>query len=141
MKRPRIVVCGSSRFFEEIREVGQQLQAMGYLVLEPLAHRAEGYDPQEGRVNALPEDLGMFAFAGLTYHHLGQIRKADICLVYNKGGYIGNSTSLELGYAVALGLLICAWERDLEDPCINVLFDYVVGDTEGLANLLRKEIL
>lgn len=115
MKRPKIVICGSRRFYDEIRRDAEILRDMGYIVFEPILNR-------DKRINEIPPNLGKLAFRGLTLHHFNLIRKADVCLIYNQGGYTGLSTALELGYAVACELLICALEED-RDSCVNSLFD------------------
>lgn len=125
----KIVICGSRRFFDEIREVAQKLRDNGHIVFEPILNRNES-------IIDLPSDLKRYAFLGLTHHHLDSIRKADVCLIFNKGGYIGNSVTLELGFAIACGLPIYALEED-EDPCRNVLFDFIVKDVSEFINLLK----
>jgi nucleoside 2-deoxyribosyltransferase len=119
----KIVICGSRRFHDEIREAAQRLRENDHVVLEPILNRNKD-------INHLPADLKRYAFLGLTHHQLDLIRKADVCLIFNKDGYIGNSTTLELGYAVACGLVIYALEEDREEPCRAVLFDFVVGSID-----------
>ncbi len=119
----RIVLCGSRRFHDEIREAAQRLRDSGHIVLEPILNRNRDIDN-------LPADLKRYAFLGLTHHQFDLIRKADICLVFNKDGYMGNSTTMELGFAVACGLPIYALQEDKEEPCRNVLFDFVIGNID-----------
>jgi len=119
----KIVICGSRRFHDEIREAAQRLLDSGHIVLEPILNRNRDIDN-------LPADLKRYAFLGLTHHQFDLIRKADICLVFNKDGYMGNSTTMELGFAVACGLPIYALQEDKEEPCRNVLFDFVIGNID-----------
>lgn len=116
----KIVICGSRRFHDEIREAAQKLRDNGHIVLEPILNRNEA-------INNLSADLRRYAFLGLTHHQFDLIRKADICLIFNQDGYTGNSTTIELGYAVACGLPIYALEEDKEEPGRDVLFDFVIG--------------
>jgi nucleoside 2-deoxyribosyltransferase len=55
--------------------------------------------------------------------------------VYNKDGYIGNSTTLEIGYAVACDKPIYSLEEDNEEGCRNVLF---TGQIKTINELLKK---
>ena len=123
MTAMKIVICGSRRFHDGIRKAAQRLRENGHIVLEPILNRNKD-------INNLPADLKRYAFLGLTHHQLDLIRKADVCLVFNEDGYAGNSTTLELGYAVACGLVIYALEEDREEPCRDVLFDFVVGSID-----------
>ena len=84
----KIVICGSRRFHDEIREASQKLRENGHIVFEPILNRNKA-------IAELPSDLKRFAYLGLTHHQFAAIRKADICLIYNKNGYVGNSTTLE----------------------------------------------
>lgn len=53
-----------------------------------------------------------------------------------RGGYIGNSTTLEIGYAVACGKTIYALEEDKDEGCRNVLFtDFVKTPTQLIKKL------
>ena len=56
--------------------------------------------------------------------------------VHNKDGYIGNSTTLELGCAVALGKPIYALSDKDEELCRNALFRDFISSPEELAKLL-----
>lgn len=62
---------------------------------------------------------------------------ADVVYVFNKDGYSGNSTTLEIGYAVALGKTIYALSGDDEELCRNVLFRDIVSSAEGLIKKLQ----
>ena len=128
----KIVICGSRKFFDEIRSVGQKLRDNGHIVFEPILNTNKS-------IVELPNDLKRFAFLGLTHHHFDAIRKADICLIYNKNGYIGNSVTLELGFASALSLPIYALEEDKEEPCRNVLFDFIVKDIDGFLQHINSQ--
>ena len=50
---------------------------------------------------------------------------ADVVFVFNQDGYAGNSTTLEIGYAVALGKPIYAFSKDPE-LCRRVLFNHLL---------------
>ena len=125
-----IAICGSRRYKKEIRKFATQLKDIGIVVYEPILNE----DP---KINELPTHFKRFAFLGLTYHQFDSIRKADVVFFYNKNGYLGNSSTLELGFAVALGKPIYALERDKYELCRDILFDEVVKTPEELIKKLR----
>ena len=53
-----------------------------------------------------------------------------------KDGYSGVSTTLELGYAMALGKVIYALSEDKEEGCRNVLFREIIKTPEELIKKL-----
>lgn len=96
--RPRItVLCGSTRFKEQINKVNAELTMRGELVIS----------------------LGVFGHVDLPDHdwttggnddkrsldelHRRKIDLADRVLIINVGGYIGESTRGEIEYAESLG--------------------------------------
>lgn len=125
-----LVICGSRRYKKEIREFAVELKAAGIVVYEPILNT----DPAIGN---LQEHFKYYAFLGLTHHHLDLIRKADVVFIFNKDGYMGNSTTLELGFAVALSKAIYALEKDEDEPCRDVLIDEIVKNPEQLIKKLR----
>lgn len=128
----KVVICGSRKFTDEIRELGRRLKAEGHIVFEPILNKNTAIDD-------LPSDLKRYAFLGLTYHHFEAIRKAEVCFIYNKGGYIGNSATLEIGYAAACAIPIYALEEDTSEPCRNVLFEAVLSVDEFIKLIAGKK--
>jgi len=124
-----IAICGSRRYKPEVRALAKRLRAKGVTVFEPIMNT-------NPKIRELSDDLKRYAFLGLTLHHLEQIRKADIVFIFNKDGYMGNSSTIELGAAVALGKPVYALEHDKEEPCRDVLFDEVVPTLRELVTLL-----
>lgn len=125
-----VVICGSRRFKKEIREFADKLKKAGVVVYEPILND----DP---KINELPEHFRRFAFLGLTYHQFSSIRKADVVYFYNKNGYLGNSSTLELGFTEALGKPIYALCEDKDEPCRNVLFDEIIETPQSLIKRLK----
>ncbi|OGC51391.1 hypothetical protein A2982_03615 [candidate division WWE3 bacterium RIFCSPLOWO2_01_FULL_39_13] len=125
-----VVICGSRKFKKEIVEFEKALRKKGVLVFPPILNTNR-------QIDTLPSDLKRYAFIGLTLHHLEYIKKAEIVFIYNKGGYIGNSTTMELGAATVLGKPIFALEEDNEEPCRNVLIDEIVKSPTQLINKLK----
>ena len=126
-----VVLCGSRRFKTELREFGRKLKEKGVVVYEPYLHsRKEEWEN-------LSDAYKRFVLLGLTHDHFYKIRKADVVFVYNKGGYIGNSTTLEMGYAVACNKPIYALEEDKEEGCRNVLFtDFIKTPTQLIKRII-----
>jgi nucleoside 2-deoxyribosyltransferase len=126
-----VVLCGSRRFKDKMREFASKLKDEGVVVFEPYLH--SGGDEW----NTLSEAYKRYIFLGLTHDHFYKIKKADVVFVYNKGGYIGNSTTLEIGYAVACDKPIYALEEDKEEGCRNVLFTDIIKTPLELIKRLK----
>lgn len=120
-----VVLCGSRRFKPEIIEFGKKLKELGVTVFEP--HLLCGQDEW----NNLSQEYKDFIILGLTHDHFHKIRMANIVFVFNKDGYVGNSTTLEIGYAVALGKPVFALSPD-EELSRNVLFREIIQTPEDL---------
>ena len=125
-----VAICGSRRYKKEIREFASELKKASVVVYEPILND----DP---RINELPNHFKRFAFLGLTHHQFEFIRKADVIFFYNKDGYLGNSSTLELGFATALGKPIYALTEDKDEPCRNILFDEIIKTPKELIEKLR----
>lgn len=126
-----VVMCGSRRFKPEIREFAKRLKKFGVVVYEPYLH--SGQDEWE----KLSDDYKKFVALGLTHDHFYKIQMADVVFVYNKDGYAGNSTTLEIGYAVALGKPIYALSGDNKELCRHVLFREIISSPTELAKRLK----
>ena len=125
-----VCICGSRRFTKEIRSFGSKLKKSGIVVYEPFLNKNTS-------INDLPEDLKKYSFLGLTLHHFSYIKKADVVYIFNKDGYMGISSSMELGFAEALGKPIYALsDKDLESARV-VLFDEIVKTPSELIKLLK----
>ncbi|MBU4380614.1 nucleoside 2-deoxyribosyltransferase [Candidatus Parcubacteria bacterium] len=126
-----VVICGSRRFKKEIREFESKLIKAGVVVFSPYLH--EGKDEWD----KLSLQYKKFVALGLTHDHFYKIRMADVVFVYNKDGYAGVSTTLELGYAVALGKPIYALSDKDEELCRLTLFREVIKTPRELINKLK----
>jgi len=126
-----VVICGSRRFKPEIRKFAKDLKRAGVIVFEPYLH--EGKDEWE----KMSESYKDFVALGLTHDHFYKIKMADIVFLYNKDGYSGNSSTLELGYATALGKPIYALSNKDEERCRRVLFREIVKTPQELIKKLK----
>ena len=125
-----VVICGSRRFKKEVKAFASDLRRVGVDVYAP--HHHSGQEEW----NALPKDYQTFVALGLTHDHFHKIRLADTVFIYNKGGYAGPGTTLEIGFAVALGKPIYALSADSE-LCRHALFREVTPSAKELAKRLK----
>jgi nucleoside 2-deoxyribosyltransferase len=126
-----VVICGSKRFSTEIRKFSKDLKAAGVTVFEPYLHRGEEEWEQ------LSEQYKNFVLLGLVHDHFYKIKMADIVLIFNKGGYSGVSTTMEIGYAMALGKTIYALSVDKDERCRDVLFRKIIKTPKELIKILK----
>lgn len=126
-----VVICGSRRFKPEIRSFAINLENSGVVVYAPFLH--SGGDEW----SLLSEDYKRFVALGLTHDHFYKIRMADVVFVYNKDGYIGPSTTMELGCAVALDKPVYALLDKDTEICRLVLFRGFFDNTSEFLTVLR----
>jgi len=114
-----------------MREFAKRLKDHGVVVYEPYLH--SGQEEWEN----LSEEYKRFIALGLTHDHFYKIRMADIVFVFNKDGYVGNSTTLEIGYAIAAGKPLYAFSEGDEELCRKVLFREIIDSPEELVKRLQ----
>lgn len=97
---PKVVtLCGSTRFWEDFRDVGLELTLSGVIVL------SIGVTAPDSMVLANPDtDKGRDQKRRLDLLHKKKIEMSDEILVLNRGGYIGDSTKSEIQHAVKMGV-------------------------------------
>jgi len=114
-KPARIVcLCGSTRFVDTFNEWRKILTLEGKIVLsiELVLPQTEREDPQHSNFQAKKM---------LDELHLRKIDLADEVMILNVGGYIGESTTRELKYAVSLGKSVKFLEQDSADSLLSCL--------------------
>ncbi len=126
-----VVVCGSKRYAKEIAKFCKELEKLGVLVFEPSIQQ-----PIHESSKIHSDYVTSKLFKGLTLEHFDWIRKSEVCFLYNQGGYVGVSVTLEMAYASALGKPIFALESETGDPCRDVLIDKIIKTPKQLAKLL-----
>lgn len=126
-----VVICGSSRFKKEIIKFSANLRKFGVQVFEPALF---GANKDWVKISGQIKDL---VATGLTYQHFQKIRQADVVFVFNKNGYVGNSTTLELGFAAALGKIVYALENDTVEVCREILFKEIIKNEKELVKKLK----
>lgn len=131
MRMKSIVICGSKRFKPEIKKLVEKLTKNKVTVYAPYLH--EGKDEWQ----KMSEQYRKFIALGLTHDHFYKIRMADVVYIYNKDGYAGVSTTLELGCAVALGKPIYAYSNTDQELCRQVLYREIITSVSELMKRLR----
>lgn len=126
-----VTLCGSRRFTPEIREFAKELQSLGVLVYEPYLH--SGAEEWE----RLSEQYKKFVLLGLTHDHFYKLRLGDVVYIYNQDDYIGSSTTLELGFAIALGKPIYSYSDIDPELCRQVLLRTAVTTPVALLPFLQ----
>lgn len=131
------------RHSEEIEEFADRLRQLGVpLVLVPdfgNLRRDFREMPEHKRLTSqdykkqVPE---------LVLRHFDRIRKADVCFVFNRNGYLGVNTTLEVGFAHGRDMVIYALERESPaenggEICREVLFTDIVSTPEELVERLK----
>ncbi len=137
-----VVICGSQRYKDEIKNFAEKLRKLGVpVVFEP------NFDRQRKKMLAAEEKVRLKVKSyrdrvpAMVHEHFDRIRKADVCYVYNKQGYLGINTTLELGFAHGKNMVIYA--REPEQPidrggeiCRDILFTEIIDKPEELMKRL-----
>lgn len=81
--RPIVMIIGSCRFLEDMKKEAWELTRKGYIVLTP---------------EEKPEESEDIDIEILEANGLYKIDMADEVLLFNKDGYVGESTAKEIKY-------------------------------------------
>ena len=90
-----VVICGSTRFMDQMTDADRQLTFAGHIVVKP---GCDMKSPHPLWADPAVAERGKQRLDGL---HRAKIRLADRVLVV--GDYIGDSTRAEIAYARSLG--------------------------------------
>jgi len=126
-----VVICGSRKFKPGARKFAARLRKLGVTVYEPYFHSGQK------EWESLSKDYQKFIALGLTHDHFYKIKMADVVYVYNKNGYAGPSTTLELGCAAALGKPIYAFSDEDTELCRKVLMRGFIKTPRELLKILK----
>lgn len=85
-----VCICGSFRFYEEMVQLSNTLQARGGHCEWPLP------GPQRA-----PQTMTADEARDAIMQHLERMDRAACVFVFNKGGYLGDSVVMEIGHAYA----------------------------------------
>lgn len=137
-----VVICGSQRYKDEIKSFADKLRELSVpIVFEP------NFERQRKKFAASKESVRLRSKSyrdrvpAMVHEHFDRIRKADVCYVYNKKGYLGVNTTLELGFAHGKNMVIYALEteRPVEDGgeiCRDILFTEIIDTPKELVKRL-----
>jgi nucleoside 2-deoxyribosyltransferase len=126
-----VAFCGSRRFKPELRKFAKVLQDKDVVCYIPFHH--SGQEEWE----SLSKKYKQFIALGLTHEHFNKIRLADVVYVFNKNGYSGNSTTLEIGYAAALEKPIYGYSDQDDELCRKYLFRGFYSDPKQFLQVLK----
>ena len=128
-----VVICGSSRYAQEIIEFAEKLEELGAIVYKPNLYRSN----PEADWEALKDFDKKFVAMGLTHDHFYKMRLADVVYVFNKDAYAGVSTTFEIGYAAALNKPIYVYDGNDSEVCRKVLISKEVKTPGDLIKYLQ----
>lgn len=98
MKRKIVTLCGSTRFYKSFQEANYRLTMEGQIVLSVGFFMHAGREAHGERRGCTPEQK-----EALDALHLDKISMSDGIFVLNAGGYIGESTTREIAWALGNG--------------------------------------
>jgi len=107
-----------------MNKVEEFLVKNGVRCIKPVPYPYE--DPGKSR-NRKEEEIG-------TKDHIENVKRADIIYVVDEDGYVGRSTSVEIGVAYGLGKKIYAMER-IKDAAVDILVDEVLSPEELISTV------
>lgn len=115
-KGPRIAICGSMRFFNQMMALGERLRDAGLTVTVP--------SKEETQIDysGVPDEELARLKRGFIDGYLKEIEKADAILVANFDqpgikGYVGANTLMEVAFAYALKKRIFVLNALGPQPC------------------------
>jgi nucleoside 2-deoxyribosyltransferase len=109
----RIYVCGSFRFIRNMESLENRLKE------EKIEYR-------------ISKSLDSHGIMGC----LRKIDEADVVYIFNPGGYVGKSVSVDIGYAYARGKSIYAM-NPVEDPPVADLITGILSP-ESMVRLVKE---
>jgi len=119
-----VCLCGSFRFYQEMNKVENFLLMNGLKCIKPVPYPHKV--PGKSRIRE-EEEIG-------TKDHIENVKQSDIIYVVDKDGYVGRSTSVEIGVAYRLGKKIYVMER-IKDPAVDILVDEVLSPEELISRV------
>jgi hypothetical protein len=137
-----VCVCGSQRYKDEIKTFSDKLRKLGVpIVFEPNFQRHRKKMIQKEEKERLKSRAYRDKIPAMVHEHFDRLRKSDICFVYNKKGYLGVNTTLEIGFAHGKNMVIYALEPEAPiqqggEVCRDILFTEIVETPEELIKRL-----
>ena len=113
-----VCICGSFRFYEEMVELRNALQSRGV--------RCEWPPPGPRRA---PQVMTADEARDAIMQHLERMDRAECIFIFNKGGRLGHSVVMEIGYAYAQRKPIYVL-APIHDPFLRPLVNAVTSIEE-----------
>lgn len=138
-----VVICGSQRYKKGIDKFVKDLEKLGVpIIFHPNFERQRAKMLSKKEKDRLKSKSYRARVPAMVHEHFDRIRKADICYVYNKDGYVGVNTTLEIGFAHGLNMIVYALEPEAPikfggEICRDILFSEIVDTPEELAKRLQ----
>jgi len=126
-----VVFCGSSKVMDQMKDWDEFLKANNVKVFIP---KDVSNDP---RWSASATEKRQIV-SELTLDHFDRISKHDAVFIFNVDGYVGPSTTMEIGYAFGSGKEIYAMNNDRDEVCRDVLYLKVCPTKEALLKELQN---
>ncbi len=137
-----VCICGSQRYKDEIKAFAIKLRQLGVpIVFEPNFQRHRKKMVAKEEKERLQSKAYKDKVPAMVYAHFDRLRKADMCFIYNKSGYLGVNTTLEVGFAHGKNMVIYALVPEKPtvvgvEICRDILFTEIVETTEELVKRL-----
>ncbi|MBI2637741.1 MAG: hypothetical protein HYW88_02465 [Candidatus Sungbacteria bacterium] len=137
-----VVICGSQRYKDEIKAFAQKLRKLGIpVVFEPNFERQRTKMLKAEEKDRLQVKSYRDRVPAMVHEHFDRIRKADVAYFYNKHGYLGVNSTLELGFAHGKNMVIYALEPEKEvalggEICRDILYTEIIIKPEDLVKRL-----
>lgn len=137
-----VCLCGSQRYKDEIKAFSNKLKSLGVsVVFEPNFERHRQKMIHKAEKDRLKSKPYRDRIPGLVHEHFDRLRKADVCFVFNKDGYLGVNTTLEIGFAHGKNMVIYALEPESAiekggEVCRDILFTEIIETPEELVKRL-----
>lgn len=149
-----IIFCASQRFADDLKAFIERLKeatppGVSLTIFDP------GFAEDEtnkklrnlNEKDRLQDPIYRAEVAGKVHQHNRRIKVADVCFIFNKGGYIGHNTHAELVVAAERGKLCFALERPIlmgkhpdhlhEEPsAMEYIDDFIDSPAELIKRLL-----
>src|SRR3989338_2621753 len=131
-----ICFCGSFKFYHQMQKAADKLQKAGFKVIVPQpSHIRHLHKPEELKEKYDKKTLTKWEGEG-AFSHLANIRKSDAVYIFNKGSYLGPAVTVEIGFALALGIPIFA-NAPIRDITVTNFINAVIKP-QDLEKYLRK---
>ena len=134
----QVYLIGSFKFYREMLEIKEKLESSGVKCFVPVPSKwRDPNDPSKFLANLPPkEELIRDAYEA-TLSFFKKIDECDVIYVINKGGYVGKSTLLDIGYSFAKNKSIYAL-APIDDLAVMSLIQAVVSPNQLIEIIKEK---